>query len=125
MQLLEQADGVVYHVRSFRQLILRSLNLFDGEEFIPLEMSEKRENEVAIAVWDNCLGEVVFGHFDDRDLPGDRDTWFSSYKYPTRDFCITGTQNLLTFLLSGRVQVLSVAHIAQTRSRSNFCHTPA
>ena len=42
---------------------MRSLHLLDWEKLILYEMSKEGENKMTIAVGDNCLGEVVFGHF--------------------------------------------------------------
>ena len=63
MQLLEEIDGIVDHVRLLRELILRGLNLLDREEIALGEVSEEREDEVPVAVGDNRFREVVFGHF--------------------------------------------------------------
>lgn len=65
MQLLEQRGGIVYHVRAFRQFILSSLYLLDRKEFMFGNVRKKRKNQMAIAVWDNGLGEVVLGHIED------------------------------------------------------------
>ena len=63
VQLLKQTDGVIHHVRLLRELILCGVNLFDGEEFRLGKVCKEREDEVAVAVWDDRLREIVFRHF--------------------------------------------------------------
>ena len=63
MQLFKQSDSVVHHVCSLGKLILSGLNLLDREELMVDEMSEKREYEMAVEEWDDCLCQVVFSHF--------------------------------------------------------------
>lgn len=63
MELLEEAHGVVDHVRLLCELILGSLDLLDREDLVLCEVGEEREDQVTVAVGDDGFGEVVFGHF--------------------------------------------------------------
>ena len=69
VQLLEQAHSIIHHVRPLGELILCRLDLLHGEELIFDKMGEEGENEMAIAVWYDCLCQVVVGHgeFEGRD----------------------------------------------------------
>ena len=62
VQLLEEADGVVDHVRALGELILRGLDLLDGEEVAVDEVGEEGKDQMAVAVGDDGLCQVVFRH---------------------------------------------------------------
>ncbi len=59
MQLLEQAYGVVHHVRALREVILGGADLVDGEYGLLCEMCKDWDGQMPVAVRDRPLREVV------------------------------------------------------------------
>ena len=63
VQLFEQAGRIIDHVGTLGELILGCLDLLDRKERNLYEMGEQRKGEVTIQVGNDCLREIVLGHF--------------------------------------------------------------
>lgn len=70
MQLLEEVYCVVNHVCFLCEFILCGLDLFDGEKLIFDEVSEEREDEMAVAERYDGFCKIIVVH-DGRD----KETW--------------------------------------------------
>ena len=62
MQLLEEIDGIVDHVRLLREFILGRLHLLGGEKFALGKVGKEGKDEMSVTVRDNRFCEVVLGH---------------------------------------------------------------